>query len=116
MDALTGFWQIPLDPNSQKFTTLITPMGSFCFKRLPFGITSAPEIFQRLMSTLLQGLEGTVVVMDNILVFGSNKEEHDYRLDAVLRTIKASSLKLNRATSEKQNCSSSGTSSARIWH
>ena len=97
LDASSGFWQIPLDPSCQKLTTFITPMGRFCFKRLPFGITSAPEIFQRLMSTLLKGLEGTVVVMDDILVYGSNKDEHDHRLDAVLRTIKASGLKLNRA-------------------
>lgn len=78
------FWQIPLDPSSQKLTTFITPMGRICFKRLPFRITSAPEIFQQLMSNLLQGLEGTVVVMDDILVFGANKEEHDRRLDVVL--------------------------------
>ncbi|CAI5695044.1 unnamed protein product [Oreochromis niloticus] len=96
LDASSGFWQIPLDPSCQKLTTFITSMGRFCFRRLPFGITSAPEIFQRLMSTLLKGLEGTVVVMDDILVFGANKEEHDQRLDAVLQTIKASGLKLNR--------------------
>lgn len=72
-------------------------MGRFCFKRLPFGITSAPKIFQRLMSALLKGLEGTVVVMDDILVYGADREEHNRRLDAVLRTIKASGLKLNRA-------------------
>ncbi|XP_026016758.1 uncharacterized protein K02A2.6-like [Astatotilapia calliptera] len=97
LDASSGFWQIPLDPSCQKLTTFITPMGRFCFRRLPFGITSAPEIFQRLMSTLLKGLEGTVVVMDDILVFGANKEEHDQRLGAVLQTIKASGLKLNRS-------------------
>uniref|UniRef100_A0A669BGT0 Gypsy retrotransposon integrase-like protein 1 n=1 Tax=Oreochromis niloticus TaxID=8128 RepID=A0A669BGT0_ORENI len=97
LDASSGFWQIPLEPSCQKLTTFITPMGRFCFRRLPFGITSAPEIFQRLMSTLLKGLEGTVVVMDDILVFGANKEEHDRRLDAVLQTIKASGLKLNRS-------------------
>lgn len=97
LDASSGFWQIPLDPSCQRLTTFITPMGRFCFKRLPFGITSAPEIFQRLMSNLLKGLEGTVVVMDDILVFGSSEEEHDRRLNAVLQTIKASGLKLNRA-------------------
>lgn len=92
VDASSGFWQIPLDPSCRKLNTFITPMGRFCFKRLPFGITSAPEIFQLLMSTLLQGLEGTGVVMDDILVFGSSKEEHDRRLDAVLQTIKAPGL------------------------
>lgn len=49
------------------------------------------------MSTLIQGLEGTIVMMDNILVFGSNREEHNRHLDEVLRTIKASGLKLNGA-------------------
>lgn len=72
-------------------------MSRFCFKRLPFGITSAPEIFQQLMSTVLKGLDGTVFMMDDILVYGPNKEEHDCRLDLVLFTIKASGLKLNRA-------------------
>lgn len=97
LDASCGFWQIPLDASSQKLTTFITPIGRFCFRRLPFGITSAPEIFQRLMSALLKDREGVVVVMDDILVFGATKAEHDNRLNAVLRTIKDSGLKLNRA-------------------
>lgn len=97
LDASSGFWQIPLDPSCQKLTMFITPMGRFCFKRLPFGITSVPKILQRLMSSLLKGLEGTVVVMDNILVYGADNEEHDRCLDLVLCTIKASGLKLNRA-------------------
>lgn len=97
LDASSGFWQIPLDPDSQKLTTFNTPMGRFCFRRLPFGISSAPEIFQRLMTNLLRGHDGVVVVMDDILVYGSNKEEHDRRLNAVLETIRQSGLKLNKA-------------------
>ncbi|XP_063048477.1 uncharacterized protein K02A2.6-like [Engraulis encrasicolus] len=97
LDASSGFWQIPLDPDSQKLTTFITPMGRFCFKRLPFGISSAPEIFQRLMTDLLSGHEGVVVVMDDILVYGADEEEHSRRLNAVLQTIRRSGLKLNKA-------------------
>uniref|UniRef100_A0A1A8F641 Gypsy retrotransposon integrase-like protein 1 n=1 Tax=Nothobranchius korthausae TaxID=1143690 RepID=A0A1A8F641_9TELE len=97
MDASSGFWQIPLDAASRKLTTFITPVGRFCFKRLPFGITSAPEIFQEKMSTSLKDLDGTVVVMDDILVFGRDQEEHDRNLEAVMQTIRASGLKLNRA-------------------
>ncbi|XP_063072782.1 uncharacterized protein K02A2.6-like [Engraulis encrasicolus] len=96
LDASSGFWQLPLDPASQRLTTFITPKGRFCFKRLPFGITSAPEIFQREMSTLLREHKGTVVVMDDILVSGKTKAEHDSNLKAVLQTIKASGLKLNK--------------------
>jgi len=49
LDAASGFWQIPLDKDSQRLTTFITPYGRYCFKRLPFGINSPPEIFQRKM-------------------------------------------------------------------
>ena len=57
-DAASGFGQIPLDENSQLMTTFITPFGRYAFRRLPFGISSAPEIFQRKMSSLLEGLSG----------------------------------------------------------
>ena len=86
-----------MEETSRKLTTFITPIGRFCFCRLPFGITSAPEIFQRQMSTLLKDHEGVVVVMDDILVYGATTEEHDRSPNAVLRTVKDSGLKLNRA-------------------
>ncbi|XP_023285825.1 uncharacterized protein K02A2.6-like [Seriola lalandi dorsalis] len=96
LDAASGFWQMALDGESSKLTTFITPNGRYCFKRLPFRITSAPEIFQRRMQELLQDHEGTVVYMDDILVSGATEEEHDSRLKRVMETIRASGLKLNR--------------------
>ena len=95
LDAASGFWQIPLDENSQLMTTFITPFGRYAFRRLPFGISSAPEIFQRKMSSLLEGLSGVEVIMDDILVHGRDLEEHDACLTAVIRRIDASGLKLN---------------------
>lgn len=97
LDAASGFWAIPLDPDCSKLTTFITPFGRFCFQRLPFGITSAPEIFQRIMHELLRDIQGVVVFMDDILVYGSSTEEHDSRLQMVLEKIKQSGLKLNKA-------------------
>ena len=47
LDANSGFWQIPLATESRLLTTFITPYGHFCFNKLPFGITSAPELFQK---------------------------------------------------------------------
>ena len=47
LDANSGFWQIPLAPTSQELTTFITPFGRYCFRRLPFGITSAPNTSRR---------------------------------------------------------------------
>lgn len=100
LDAASGFWQIPLHPDSCKLTTFITPFGRYCFKRLPFGITSAPKIFQRKMLETLEGLEGVEVFMDDILVYGATMEEHDTRLDKVLCRIESAGLKLN-----KEKCS-----------
>ena len=96
LDASSGFWAVPLDPESQKLTTFITPYGRYCFRRLPFGITSAPEIFQRIMHDLLHDLPGVVLYMDDILVFGSSKSQHDERLKKVLDVIQSSGLKLNK--------------------
>ena len=48
------------------------------------------------MSTLLRDHSGTVVVMDDILIFGKDREEHDRNLRAVMQTVRASGLKLNR--------------------
>ena len=47
LDANSGFWQIPLAESSKLLTTFIMPFGRFCFNKLPFGISSAPEHFQK---------------------------------------------------------------------
>ena len=60
LDANSGFWQIPLEKESRPLTIFITPMGTYCFNKLPFGITSAPEHFQKQMSKVLAGLEGAL--------------------------------------------------------
>ena len=95
LDAASWFWQIPIDEGSQLLTTFITPFGRYSISRLRFEISSAPEIFHRKMSTLLEGLDGVEVIMDDILVHDRNREEHDARHNAVLRIINDSGLKLN---------------------
>lgn len=96
LDANSGFWQVELAEESSLLTTFITPFGRYRFNRLPFGITSAPEHFQRRMSTILGGLEGVVCLVDDVLVFGETEQEHDERLMAVLTRISESGLTLGR--------------------
>ena len=95
LDANSGFWQIPLAPASSLLTTFITPFGRYCFHRLPFGISSAPEHFQRRMSEALSGLAGTVYMMDNILVHGRTQVEHDKHLRVVLQWLSDLGMTLN---------------------
>ena len=95
LDANSGFWQVPLDEESRLLTTFITPYGRFCFNRLPFGIASAPEVFQKTMSSILEGLDGVICHMDDVLIHGQNQEEHDTRVRAVLQRLHEAGLTLN---------------------
>ena len=95
LDANSGFWQIPLDEDSRLLTTFVTPFGRYCFNRLPFGISSAPEIFQRTMSRILDGLEGVVCHMDDILIHGPAQTIHDNRVRKVLERLTEAGVTLN---------------------
>ena len=95
LDANSGFWQIPLAKPSRLLTTFITPIGRFHFNKLPFGISSAPEQFQKRMSQILDGLDGVVCQMDDVLVHGKDQAEHDQRLTAVLKRIESAGATLN---------------------
>jgi hypothetical protein len=97
LDAHSGFYQIPLSPESRRLTCFITSLGRFQFCRLPFGITSATEIFQREMAKILQGLKGVEIYVDDILIHGATEAEHDSRLNEVLKVLKSAGLKLNES-------------------
>ncbi len=87
LDANSGFWQIQLSQKSAELTTFITPFGRYCFNRLPFGITSAPEYYQKKMQEILDGLDGVGCIMDDMVVYGETQEIHDRRLEAVFQRI-----------------------------
>ena len=100
LDANSGFWQIPLAKDSRLLTTFITPFGRYCFNKMPFGISSAPEHFQKRMSQLLTGLHGVLCLMDDVLVFRKDEKEHSDRLDAALKRIEMAGVTLNPSKCE----------------
>ncbi|XP_062557693.1 uncharacterized protein K02A2.6-like [Armigeres subalbatus] len=99
LDITSAYYHIELHPESRGITTFMTSRGLMRFKRLMFGINCAPEIFQRVMSEMLAGIDGVVVYIDDVVVAGSTQEEHDTRLQKVL-----SVLKKNNATLNKSKC------------
>ena len=100
LDANSGFWQIPLAEKSRHLTTFITPFGRFCFNKMPFGISSAPEHFQKRMNEILSGLPGALCLIDDILIYGSTQAEHDKNLQAVLERIQSAGVTLNKEKCE----------------
>ena len=99
LDLKNAYLQLPLDSASKQYLTINTPRGLFQYNRLPFGVASAPAIFQRHMEVLLQGLDGVSVYLDDILVAGRTLHEHELRLGAVLRRLQDAGMRLN-----KQKC------------
>ena len=77
LDAANSFWMIPLTEQTELLTTFITPHGRYCFHRLPFGISSATEHFQRRMQECLVGAEGVIIRTDDVPVKRNTQEEHD---------------------------------------
>ena len=94
LDAKTSFWQIPLDEQSSLLTTFITPNGRYKFLRMPYGITSGSEVFQRSMEHLFAN-QPCEIIVDDILVYGKNAEEHDANLKQVLNRVRQLNMKLN---------------------
>ena len=95
LDASSGFWQLPLAEGSRHLTTFITPVGRFRMKRLPFGISIAPEVYQERMHRLLKDCPGVVCYLDDVLVYGATEQEHDMNLKRVMKIMKDGGLTLN---------------------
>ena len=101
MDVRNGFWHVSLDEESSYVTTFQTPFGRYRWRRLPFGISSAPEVFQRKMHELIEGMAGIEVVTDDFIVvgYGETFEEatrhHDRNLFEFLKRCETKNVRLN---------------------
>ena len=99
IDLTNGYWQIPLDHESRPITAFTVPgRGLFQFRRMPFGLHSAPATFQRLLDQIIgpQLEPRAFAYLDDIIVLGSTFEEHFDNLREVLQRLRAAGLKLNK--------------------
>ncbi|KAL1264137.1 hypothetical protein QQF64_004492 [Cirrhinus molitorella] len=96
LDASQGFWQLKLHEESTQYCTFNTPFGRYSFLRMPFGISSAPEVFHKAMEHMIEGIQGVRVYVDDIILWGSTIEQHNERLMEVLQRVQRNGLKLNK--------------------
>ena len=102
VDARNGFWHVQLDEESSFLTTFGTPWGRYRWTRMPFGISPAPEEFQRRLQHALEGLQGVMPIFDDILVFGVGEtqaealSDHDVKIRALFQRCRAKGIKLNK--------------------
>ena len=96
LDMKQAYQQMRVSPDAQACLTINTSKGLFVYTRMPFGITSAPAIWQEAMDEILAGIPGCICYLDDILVVGSSQEEHDQLLDTVLDRLSKRGVRLQK--------------------
>ena len=94
LDLSQAYQQMRLEETSVQYFTINTHQGLYQQTRLSFGVASAPAIFQQAMDTILQGVDGTICYIDDILVTGATDDQYLNRLKEVLKRLKDSGRKL----------------------
>lgn len=97
LDQRWGYWQIPLEESSCKYTAFRCPLGLFEFVVMPFGLINAPATFQRFMDNTFGDLryKGVLTYIDDILIHGDTVDEVLDLLEIVLERMEKAGLHLN---------------------
>ena len=90
LDLAKGFYQVPVNPADRDKTAFVTPWGKFCFVRMPFGLRNAPTTFQRLVDTVLAGLERYAVPYSDDI--SESWEAHLVHMETVLQKLSEAKL------------------------
>ena len=96
LDLAHAYLQMHLDEDSKKLTTVNTHKGLFQYNRLPFGVSSAPAVFQHTMENLFKNIPGVCVYLDDVLITGKTATEHLNNLSEVLAKMQSVGIRLNK--------------------
>ena len=111
LDCSSGFWQIRVSERTQKYLTFSTPWGRYSCLRIPFGISSAPEVFTEAMNELTKGLENVECAMDDLFIHAESQEQLNKYTQKLIERIQSAGLTLN-----KEKCVFSVTSLRFLGH
>ena len=100
VDGSSSYYCIVLNYESSLLTTFNTHRGRFHFVSLPFGLTCAQDIFQRMMDQILDHCEGVIRITDDIIIHGKDDAEHDGRLHKFMKVAREHGLVLNKKKCE----------------
>ena len=99
LDLSQAYQQLLLSEESKDFTTN-THQGLYRYTRLPFGIASAPAIFQKTMDAILQGIPQVACYIDDIIVTGKDDNDHLSNLQQVFQRLQENGLRLKQSKCE----------------
>lgn len=96
LDLSDGFYNIRLTDESTDLCTFSSPFGCYKFLRLPFGLSVAPEIFQKYSEQTFGDIPGVVIYCDDLLICADNEDEHDKILESVFERARVSNVTFNK--------------------
>jgi len=96
IDMKDGFWHICLDEASSKLCTFNSIFGRYSYTRLPFGIASAPEVFQKRANEIFRDIPNVFVIFDDLLIAAASDEEHEQTLHKVFERAREKCVRFNR--------------------
>ncbi|GFO16127.1 retrovirus-related pol polyprotein from transposon opus [Plakobranchus ocellatus] len=94
-DLCKAYWQVPLHPDSRKYTAFQTPLGLMQWVRMPFGLVTAPATFCRLMRLVIGQTPDLLSYFDDTLVFATSWQQHIVALRALLTLLRRHGLHVN---------------------
>lgn len=100
LDLTSAYYHLELTQESRELTTFLAENGMYRFTRLMFGVNCAPEIFQREMTRILEGIDNVIVYIDDILIFADTLESLRKTVAQVLQALRANNLTLNTSKCE----------------
>ena len=97
LDLASGYHQVAMHPDDVEKTAFCTPFGLFEWTRVPFGLTGAPALFQRLMQSVLNDYVFRILLiyLDDILCYGSSFQSHLENVEAIFKRLREVGLRLN---------------------
>ena len=95
LDLSNAYQQLELTPDSVPYLVINTHEGLFAYRRLTYGVSTAPNVFQQVMDQILQGIPGVTCYLDDILV-ASSREHHRARVVEVLERLRKYGVKLKQ--------------------
>ena len=100
LDIRQAYLHIPINQNDRELLTISTHRGLYRFTRLPYGISSAPAIWQRTIESILGDLPNIGIFMDDIIISGKNRSEHEENVSLVLKRLQDSGFRINAEKSK----------------
>ena len=96
VDLKSGYWQIPLHEADKHKTAFVVPFGTYQFEVLPFGLSTAPAIFQRTLDLVLSGIksEFVLVYIDDLIVYSATFSLHVKHVDVVFSRLQQYNLRV----------------------